>query len=273
MPPIKLNIDQPITPQKGSAVIPQIATEEPTRTTPANAAANTTATPSNASAYPAAQPGAPPVPGPTPFVSKPPPQASRTTQPTLNDNPPPPQPGAVPIPLSSTTSSAPPPPSTSAFSPESTQSTPFTRHLNQMHTFPSPSQNQAPTHSTSTNPPSTPARKGPITLNLGPVNPVLTSTGSSGPPGYTQNAYAQELSPAQRASLDAQTQEERRGSWVGAIGGLGGAGGGGSAGTEGGAGEGVASAWGAVKGWVGAVGEKAAEVEGEVWRRINGPGK
>ena len=38
-------------------------------------------------------------------------------------------------------------------------------------------------------------------------------------------------------------------------------------------GETAASAWSAVKGVLGTAGEKLAEVEGDVWRRINGGGK
>jgi hypothetical protein len=100
------------------------------------------------------------------------------------------------------------------------------------------------------------------------------SSPAAPPGGYTQNAYAQDMSPAQRASLDvAEENEGRSGSLWNALSGVGGAGG-----AEGGGGSASAStgegAWGAVKGWVGAttasVGTKLAEAEGEVWKRVGG---
>lgn len=236
MPPIPVHIDDPITPSKPAGVTPRT---EPTRTT--NTDAGVTTAP-NTSPYPAAQPGAAAVPAPTPFAQ---PQPTRTTQPaTSNDGPPPPQPGAVPV-HPSATSSIPPPPRAGEMP-------------SQMN-IPTPSQNLAPTHSTSTAT-SAASGQGPTTLNFGPVGGTVPTASSAHPSGYQQNVFAQEMSPAQRASLDAQEAEDRRGSFLE---GLGGSAGGGEKGGEG-------DMWSQVKGWVGAAGSKAAEIEGEVWRRVNG---
>lgn len=96
----------------------------------------------------------------------------------------------------------------------------------------------------------------------------MPTASSAHPSGYQQNVFAQEMSPAQRASLDAQQAEDRRGSFLDGLGGVGGSTGGGLAG--GGSSSGEGDMWSQVKGWVGAAGSKAAEIEGEVWRRVNG---
>ena len=97
----------------------------------------------------------------------------------------------------------------------------------------------------------------------------MPTASSAHPSGYQQNVFAQEMSPAQRASLDAQEAEDRRGSFLDGLGGgVGSTGGGLSGGGSSGGAEG--DVWSQVKGWVGAAGSKAAEIEGEVWRRVNG---
>lgn len=102
---------------------------------------------------------------------------------------------------------------------------------------------------------------------MGPAPPPPTTT-TSHPTGYQQNLFAQELSPAQRASLDQQEETERRGSFfAGLPGGNVGAGAGGSA-SEGG--DTAGNVWNTVKGWASAAGSKAAEVEADVWRRYGG---
>ena len=113
---------------------------------------------------------------------------------------------------------------------------------------------------------------------------VVSPVAAPSPSGYQQNAYAQDMSPAQRASLD---QEDRKGNIVQSLGldklasgltGGGGSGGGhggggslgGSGSGEGSVGETASQAWETAKGWVGALGKKAAETEEQVWKRING---
>jgi len=90
--------------------------------------------------------------------------------------------------------------------------------------------------------------------------------------GYVQNPYASELSAAQRSSLEAQEAQERSRLSIGSFRGLplpSLSGSGGSAGEfQGdGAGDGV---WSTVKGWASTAGNKAAELEEEVWKRMNG---
>jgi hypothetical protein len=86
------------------------------------------------------------------------------------------------------------------------------------------------------------------------------------------------MNAAQRSSLEELERRESIFANVG-LGGTGGSSGLGSGGGGGGgegvglgaqAGETAASAWSAVKGVLGSAGEKLAEVEGDVWRRING---
>ncbi|KAI7166590.1 hypothetical protein D0869_00476 [Hortaea werneckii] len=291
MPPVQLHLDDPVAPQHSQGVTPQTAAADPASATgPANNPATTTS--AAAPAYPPAQPGQAAVPAPTPYA--PPasqPAPTRTSQPPQNGSPPPPQPGAVPVPSSSL-----PPPPKAGESPTATakpQGTAFTGVLNQMHIPPPPQTNLAPTHSTTVAapaagyvPPS--GSGGPTTLNLGPVPPAAAPSSavaqdgpgrrsSEHPPGYQQNVYAQEMTPAQRASLEGEQRREGFAAQLGGAfggnagprdGGLGGGMMGGNAGSGvGGEGEGV---WGTAKSWLGAAGSKLAETEEEVWRRING---
>ncbi|GAB1726632.1 hypothetical protein NU195Hw_g8325t1 [Hortaea werneckii] len=282
MPPVQLHLDDPVAPQHPQGVTPQTAAADTaSATAPANNPATTT--PASASTYPSAQPGQAAGPAATPYapppISQPPP--TRTSQNPQDGSPPPPQPGAAPVPPSA----LPPPPkageSPVATAPAKPQGSAFTGALNQMHIPPPPQTNLASTHSTTAAIPGTGyvplggSSGGPTTLNLGPV-PAAAATatsqaGSAGgrrssehPPGYQQNVYAQEMTPAQRASLEGEQRREGFAAQLG--GGLGGGGNGGDGGV-GGEGEGV---WGTAKSWLGAAGSKLAETEEEVWRRING---
>lgn len=256
MPPIPVYADEPITPSKPQGVTPQTAQPDPTKTTSTDAGVTTAAAGGPPASYPKAQPGAAAVPSATPFAQ---PTPTRTTQ-SPQDAVLPPQPGAVPVPSTQTTSSVPPPPR---------QGSAFTSALNAMHA-PPPQINLAPTHSTD---PSTPAKQyqPPTTVNLGPVNPP-PSMAASHPTGYQQNLFAQEMSSAQRASLDQQEAEDRRGS---VFAGLPGGPSGGTSGNAGGimgddAGQTAGNMWNAVKGWASAAGSKAAEVEAAAWKKIEG---
>jgi hypothetical protein len=249
MPPIPVHIDDPITPQKATGTTPQTAQGEQWQ---ASAQAATTATTTQPS-YPPARPGQAAVPAPTPYI---PPQPTRTTQ-VAQNGPPLPQPGAVPIPPTQQTASPlPPPPKPGEAAKAREAST--TQPPPQMG-IPAPVTNYAPTHSTSTIPPP----PGPRTLNLGPVTANAAPSPAARPEGYVQNAHAQEMSAAQRSSLEEQERRESVFSGVGLGGNAGGS-------AEGGVGETAASAWTAVKGFMGTAGEKLAGAEEEVWRRLNG---
>ena len=257
MPPIPVHIDEPITPSKAQGVTQKTPQPDPTKTTSADAGVTTAAAGGPPPAYPRAQPAAAPVPGAPPFA---PPTPTRTTQSPQDAVPPPPQPGAVPTPSAQPTSSLPPPP-------RAGQGSAFTSALNAMHA-PPPQINLAPTHSTD---PSTPTRQyqPATTVNLGPVNPP-PSVSASHPTGYQQNLFAQEMSPAQRASLDQQEESERRGSmFAGLPGGQsGGAGGNGVIGED--ASQTAGNMWNAMKGWASAAGSKVAEAEAAAWKKIEG---
>jgi hypothetical protein len=263
MPPIPIHIGEPITPSKPQAVTPQTTQLDPTKTTSADAGI-TTAASGPPPAHPQAQPAAPAVPGATPFAQ---PTPTRATQCVPQDAvPPPPQPGAVPSPLvqsTPTTSNLPPPP-------RAGQGSAFTTALNAMHA-PPPQINYATTKSTD---PSTPHRQPSqpaTTLNLGAVQPP-PSMPASHPTGYQQNLFAQEMSPAQRASLDQQEAVERRGSlFAGLPGGPSGSASGGGGGVIGeDASRTAGNMWNAAKGWASAAGSKVAEVEAAAWKKIEG---
>jgi hypothetical protein len=262
MPPIPVHIDEPITPSKPQGITSQTTQPDPTKTTSADAGVTTTAASGPPPAYPQAQPAHPAVPGATPFAQ---PTPTRTSQSPQDAVPPPPQPGAVPSPLaqSTPTSSLPPPPRAGG-----QQGSAFTSALNAMHA-PPPQINLAPTHSTD---PSTPHRQQPATtVNLGPVQPP-PSMAASHPTGYQQNLFAQEMSPAQRASLDQQEATERRGSMFSGLPG----GPSGSANNNGGgvigddASQTAGNVWNTVKGWASAAGSKVAEAEAAAWKTIEG---
>jgi len=95
--------------------------------------------------------------------------------------------------------------------------------------------------------------------------------------GYRQDPYASELSAQQRASLDVMEAQERKGSLGGYLAGItgtpvknkeepSGGFGSGTGATFGDAGQ----VWDAVKGWAGGVATKAAELEADVWKKVNG---
>lgn len=280
MPPIPIHLDAPITPEKPHGITPQ--TTNPSSNLPPPTTTTTTAAPppNPQSASSPARPGAAAVPAPTPFAQ---PQPTRTTQQQQqngneNKGPPAPQPGAVPLPPGQTqgqASTLPPPPRPGEAAKMREAS--VTAMPAQMG-IPAPSQGYGATRSTTTTAGAMGGSQGPTTVNLGPVSsPAAHGTSSPGAGGYQQNVYAQELSSAQRASLEEQQRRESNfGGFGGAGGGtnadmLGGAGGGKNNGMGGGGGadEGV---WGAVKGWASGVGTRIAETEEEVWRRINGGG-
>lgn len=95
------------------------------------------------------------------------------------------------------------------------------------------------------------------------------------PPGYVQNPYAADMTPEQRFATQKSPGSPSLGygngvKSPGILGGLASPGKGmGILNGTGAAGDGE-GVWGVVGGWVRGVGKKVGEVEGEVWRRING---
>jgi len=91
---------------------------------------------------------------------------------------------------------------------------------------------------------------------------------SEHPSGYQQNIYAQDLSPAQRSSLDQETRKESIAAQFGF--------GGDSfraqstVSGDGNVGEAAGQAWNTAKGWLSTAGQKLAETEESVWKKING---
>jgi len=266
MPPIPVHIDDPIVPQKAHGVTPQTSA-----TANADRAPATNPAQEQSAAYPSAQPGQAAVPAPTPYIPRPVPEPSRTVPgfEPRQDDPSPPQPGATPVPLSRSSQGVgtlPPPPKAGETLQQPNQ-TQFMSTLNQMH-VPPPQQNYAPTHSTTTS--MIPQRNGPTTLNFGAVegNYDRRRASSEHPSGYQQNIYAQDLSPAQRSSLDQETRKESIAAQFGF--------GGDSfraqstVSGDGNVGEAAGQAWNTAKGWLSTAGQKLAETEESVWKKING---
>lgn len=121
--------------------------------------------------------------------------------------------------------------------------------------IPAPQQNYAPVYGTSSATTTQQQQPGPTFLKFGGVTAPQTQVGSH-PPGYQQNAMAQEMSSAARASLE--DQDQRRTSIVPSLN----IGGDSTNDT-------VGNVWNSVKGWVSAAGNTLAETEKDVWKRIN----
>lgn len=246
MPPVPVHIDDPITPSK---------TCDGASTT--NTA--TTATDQQNQPYPAAQPGAAAVPAPTPHVPNHHPQPTPTrTTPMSDYSPPAPQPGAVPVPFGQqalTTSPLPPPPKPGEAAAQ--KQAQVTQPPSQM-MIPPPQSNYAPVHGSSPTSAHSQARGGPTTLNFGAAPAPQKIGAGSHPPGYHQNANAQEMSSAARASLE---QAERRESSFAGLGGGGGLGVGEN--------DTATNVWNTVKGWANTAGTNLAAAEKQVWQRIN----
>ncbi|GAB7345057.1 hypothetical protein MBLNU457_3469t1 [Dothideomycetes sp. NU457] len=279
MPPIPVYSDAPIVASKAQGVTPSTQ-EQPTST---STAPTTTTSSNNANvpSYPSAQPGSAAFPGPTPAAQRsqpPPPTRTMPLDDQASASPPAPQPGAVPVaptatasatssmytpanPLSAPSQMAIPPPQPSNLSTRSTipTTTPQNRNL--------------PTSLPLGDAPSVPSQQSQYSTHM----PAPQVSPPEPPMGYRQDPYASELSAQQRASLDVMEAEERRGSIGGYLAGITGTpvkktGETGSTfGSPGAAGFGDAGqVWDAVKGWAGGVATKAAEIEADVWRRVNG---
>jgi len=111
---------------------------------------------------------------------------------------------------------------------------------------------QPPTSSTSTSTAPSSAYPAPIQGDYAAPRRSLEH-----PPGYQQNSYASELSSNQRRAQGAANNSSN-------LGGLGGYGS-----SEKGSGIDTESMWSTAKSWVATAGEKIAETEQEIWRRIN----
>ncbi|KAI9753688.1 MAG: hypothetical protein M4579_005040 [Chaenotheca gracillima] len=276
---------------------------------PAKAEQSTTsASESGNSSYPAARPGAAPGPAPTssaargqdPVVRAPIPSATRTQaapEPQQNQ-PPAPQPGAFPVPnqVPATTTSAapssnlPPPPKPgqaataraqgvppSTVEPTGTPQAFSSAKVSEGAPSASPvSFQQSQTSRTSTTTTQPPSSYQPAVSLPGP-GPTPTTGGPQSlehPPGYVQNPYAAELTPAQRLAAEQDRSNlSRLGDYAGGASsgaGVGGgplhSAGGGLADTGEGEGEGI---WDTAKKWAKTAGEKVSEAEQEVWKRIN----
>ncbi|KAI9679751.1 MAG: hypothetical protein M1817_004765 [Caeruleum heppii] len=300
----------PISAAKASAITPQTASA-PVQSSPlaprSTAAVPTSTTTSRGeSAYPSAKPGVAPGPAPTgpPQLPgqaehlRPTPTRTAPTE-TQGHGPPPPQPGAAPHPsnlhqAAATSSTLPPPPKagemakSAALQPSnppaaatSSASQPYPPQMS----YASPTSNLRSGASTATSSiPSIPMpNSNPTAIPFSQAPPPPPSSGQNPPanlahpPGYIQNPFAAELTPAQRAAQEASQSHES-----GLPGFGGGIGGGGSNNTSTGVGARSRSNsvlhvddpaeegfWDTARKWVKVAGEKASEAEEEVWRRIN----
>ncbi|KAI9873608.1 MAG: hypothetical protein M1830_010806 [Pleopsidium flavum] len=292
----------PITATKATGITSQTTAPQvqATSAAPASNSATPTASASfstgHQSHHGAAAPASAPAPAPTGSVSRPTQQSvatpTRTFMTPEYDGPPRPQPGATPSPFTATNSAkatVPPPPKTGEIpkppeyytpvrAPAPTSVPPSQPYPPQMAIPPPASQSfrQTPSStSTTMNAPSSypvsnpafgtqlqnqqpPTRIAPVAGEGIDVEGRRTSL--EHPPGYSQNPYATEMTPDQRfANQQSNTSNQSNA--------LGYAGyrpsNGGFAEEEG------ASYWDTAKKWAKLAGDKASEVESDVWRRIN----
>lgn len=263
---IPVYTQSPITAAKAEGITPKTASA-PAQTplsAPATNPATATATASTSSPYPKAQPGQQPVPAPTNALGHPTgpaqnytPSPATPTKTKSDEGPPAPQPGAVPLPPGGITSNMPPPPKVGEkyVTPvvQKAPSPPFPIQIG----YSSPNVTyQQPTSSTVSA--STPSQSYPVPLpttqSLGLSGESITRSSLEHPPGYQQNPYASNETAAQRAAsqheVDRSNQWHRAGDPID--------------GTDEG------NLWQTAKTWVYSAGEKLAEAEAQVWKRING---
>lgn len=305
MPPIQIQLDSPINAAKAasptssrSGITPSPAT---TTATGSSASPYTPARPSAVASF------ATPTHTSTSLEPSPSRSPTRTTAPPHSDGPPPPQPGAVPVPSSgyatprsSRHSRDPSAASTGRKDSIYAPSNPFTSEppppmpaivptaMPRQLSIPPPQTNYATPDSTSTpsftnpayqtssyDPPRmgslVPAPPPPETSSYYSSNAAAYTYGAAAPPptlvhppGYQQNPYADAMTPSARAN---QAAHERRPSVLSGLAEAVGVSGNDSTSFE--TSPADEGAWGAAKKWMGGVAEKAAQVEGEVWRRFS----
>ncbi|KAI9816486.1 MAG: hypothetical protein M1827_001618 [Pycnora praestabilis] len=282
---ITIHTESPISAAKASGLTPQTATTPVQNRSngPVEHPATTTASSTSHNGYIPAQPGSHPGPATTGFVQPFPYQPqltpTRTSVQPGNSMPPQPQPGAVPTPFSTTaTSDLPPPPKAgeslnldrhsheATAKPTATAITePPQPYPYQMSIPPPTFANTGIPSGSTTSTTVTPSSSYQTILPQSPTTqPTPTHTIHSAPnqsldhpPGYVQNPYAPDMAPSQllaQQTNDTPTlgfQEPVRQKSVFA---------------DDDEGE---TLWDTAKKWAKAAGEKASEVEGEVWKRIN----
>lgn len=250
MPPIDLFTNAAINPVKASAVTAE--TSSPRHDEGSNPSASTTT--SNAAAnYPQAQPGIAAVPAPTAAASRYAPASVQPTSTATSELPHAPQPGAFPAPYPSSNILPPPKTGEAYVQPPRIEAAPSPQYYPPQMQVPPPTTpyRAQPTAST-TSTTKTPMSTYPVVFPTSQYEAGRQST-VEGPPGYSQNPYASDLTPEQRRASDAMVEE----------GGLGR-----SENTSGVTSLGV-DAWATAKNWAQKAGERISEVETEVWKRIN----
>ncbi|KAH6687267.1 hypothetical protein F5X68DRAFT_261480 [Plectosphaerella plurivora] len=235
MPPIPIYTSSPINATKASGITPKTAEPEPKSSIP-TASATAAPTPTKTAAYAPAMPGATPslpFQTPTSHASSHPP--APTGRPG-DSGPPPPQPGAVP---SLPGASLPPPPKAGeTYTPPQTTPAPPTMTMPPQMAMPPPGNSYTPYQGTSST--STtfhqPAAAQPTFLGGG------GGSNLSHPPGYQQNANADQFTSQQRHQASM---------------------------AEGHTYDGEEGVWDQAKKWATGVGGSLAAAESEVWKRIN----
>ena len=250
---IQNHTQDPISPANTEGVTPKTAYKPKGTSQPAE----TTVT--EAHNYPLAQPGAA---APTP---------TRTSALSFTHGPPPPQPGAVATsapPLPTAKTSLPPPPKAGEkpmppehYAPAQavpTHSQPYPPQMAHPPLGPSPS-GMLPrsTTSTTTQPSFTPSAPS-AELSASTESPSRLSL--EHPPGYVQNQYASDMTPAQRL---AAVRQEKQSDTVPSLGYT-------NSNASGSAGYGEREGvWDMATRWAKKKGEQASELHGQVWERID----
>lgn len=249
---IQVHTQEPISPAKASGVSPQ-TTDKPVGGISQTASTTTTAS----YGYPPAKPGAV-VPTPT--------ATSKST-----NIPPAPQPGTAPVPPPPTTTTKPglpPPPKAgekpmppeyyAPVHPTPTKPQPYPPQMAQppLGSYPN---GIPPGSTTSTTEPSFPLSALPIKLpEASAGSPTRASL--EHPPGYVQNPYAADMTPAQRLSAPQQENESETSPSLGFTDN--------AKGVHAGFGE-EESVWSMATKWAKKKGEQASELHGQVWEKID----
>ena len=250
---IQVHTQEPISPAKASGVSPQTADK------PSGSDSQSAATTGAAShGYRPAKPGAA-VPTPT--------ATSKSTY-----SPPAPQPGTAPVPpppATTTKPSLPPPPKAGEkpmppeyYAPVHSTPTRLQPYPPQMAQPPLGSYPNGIPHgsTTSTTVPSFPPSAPPISLTAASSAGSPTRASLEHPPGYVQNPYASDMTPAQRLAAPQRENESETSQPLGFTDN--------AKGSQAGFGD-DESVWSMASKWAKRKGEQATELHGQVWEKID----
>lgn len=251
MPPINVFTNAAINPVKASTVTPETSSS-PGQDGGSNPPASRTTSNSEAK-YPPAPPGIAAVSGPTTAASG---YASTFVQATSTvtlELPHAPQPGAFPMPFSSSNIVPSPKTGGAYVQRQRTEAAPTPQcYHGEMHVPPPTTPYRAQPIASTTSSTTTPLSSHTVPFPTSQYEDGRRQSSLEGPPGYSQDPYAADLSAEQRQAIDIIDSDGRSSDKA-------------STGMTCSGGD----AWTTAKNWALKAGEKLSEAETEVWKRIN----